>query len=189
MAIKQLGASLTIEEYKAQMVAKGFIEIGHGIAGAVFEHPSNPRVVVKVQTGLSSAPDMKWVSWCAKNRNPWAVKVLKVRTLPTVEIGFAIYMEKLLPATPNQVRNGLSVGGAAGRSIGACLYQKGTHWKFLPDFNGDTSKVADAALGQVLGTIYALTRRSQGRLEGTTDMKPSNFLMRGQQLVFVDPIA
>ena len=179
----------TIEDYKAQLVAKGFVEIGHGIAGTVYEHSSNPRVVVKVQTGRPGDSDMKWVSWCLKNRNPWAVKVLKVRTLPTVETGFAIYMEKLTPATVDQVRNGLTYGGAAGRSIGACLYPKGTHWRFVPGFDGDTSGVADADLAQVLSTIYKLTRRVKGTLQGATDMKPSNFLMRGRQLVFVDPIA
>jgi hypothetical protein len=179
----------TVGDYIEQMKAKGFVEIGHGIAGTVFEHPSNPRVVVKVQTGLSNHSDMKWVSWCLKNRNPWAVKVLKIRTLPTVDIGFAIYMEKLTPATANQVRNELTAGGAAGRSSGACLYPKGTHWRFVPGFNGDTSGVADKDLAEVLSVIYKLTRRAQGKLQGATDMKPSNFLMRGRQLVFVDPIA
>lgn len=182
-------ARVYLADYQVQMERNGFKPIGHGIAGTVYEHPTNPKVVVKVTTGKADDADIKWLRWCKQNRNPWAVKVLKIKPLPTKEPAFAIYMERLEPATKQQVDNALQYSGAAGRSIGACLYPKGTHWRFVPDFNGDTSRVANKDIGEVLGVIYKLTRKVNGRLKGTTDMKPDNFLLRGTQVVFVDPIA
>lgn len=185
MGIRQYeqAALPTVDEYKAHLVRKGWKEIGHGATGAVFEHPGGTRVV-KIVSSPAADPAMRWSYWCSKNHNTWSVKVLQVLPLNVkVELGmpsFAIHMEKLTPSTPDKVTQALLAGGA----VGTVLMRKGTHWVFSPTCTGDMSLVADKELAKVLHAIFVLKTRFRAH----TDMKPSNFLLRGTQVVFVDPI-
>lgn len=185
MAIKRYehAALQTVEEYKAYLVRKGWTEIGHGATGAVFAHPGGKRVV-KITSAPVDDPAMRWSYWCDKNSNPWSVNVLQVQPLNVkVELGmpsFAIHMEKLTPASPEQVTKAL----LAANAVGTVLVRKGTHWVFSPTCTGDMSLVADRELAMVLQAVFMLKTRFRAH----TDMKPSNFLLRGTQVVFVDPI-
>lgn len=153
-------------EYVKRLAHKGIQKLGSGSFSRVFVHPEHPNVAVKV--GQVHRNNLTWLNWVrAHQTNPYVPKIyslhrLRFRSKNTIY--FVAFMEKLKPLS--QLKP-ISVWLELELLVGKYIANSG-------------NALNDPALKQVLDFLI--------RYRLDLDLQPRNFMIRGQQIVFTDPL-
>jgi hypothetical protein len=164
--------------------------MGNGSFGHVFQHPTLSNVVVKVYERNTYTQTVSWLRWCYRNQNnPYVPRIIKMGKLKNLKKATAdvlsyhiVFMEKLEPLSRKNLRALLvtkNVDPAVLR-----FDRKDNRWYFAPSLlrREEDFRVKDKYLDAVLQKIFRLSMRSH------TDVTERNCMMRGNQLVFTDPV-
>ena len=178
----------TKKQYVERLVnTLGVKQLGDGTFSRVFQHPVYPKVAVKLVAG--DPMYLMYVQLCLKYQsNPWLPKIIG-----THEVDFdaednatLVFMERLRKATKSEVKEavGILVTSLAGLSADekkiATRFidregegEESSMWRILARRSTDSHI---RQLGSVLSRIRA------------DDVIQRNLMMRGKQLVVVDPV-
>lgn len=170
-------------DFIKRLASEGMQIIGQGDFATVFRHSAYPSdVVVKVSL-MAEEGAYTWLEWCKENPSPYVPKVYSLyRSLFNGGAGetiFIAFMEKLEPAIDDDVwsfslKNDLDV---------VLLPSMREDSEFIWDINSVTlPRVKCGQLRLVLEKIYELTRPNY------SDISVKNVMLRGDQLVFNDPV-
>lgn len=183
----------TLEQYLQFLTKQRIKRIGRGLSSAVFNHPTMPNVAVKMI--VSKDPYyLRYVEFCKKNPgNPWLPKILggpETRILDFEKDGVSaapvlkqkvifVFLEKLKPATFNDIK--------ASVTYFSTLASLNSGLRFFADFGpGDWSALAKQTKDKNVAALASfLVRFDYDYL----DLHKGNFMMRGRQLVFLDPVS
>ena len=192
--VKELLIAETLSEYMKRLKKLGIKELGSGSYGVVFQHPTDPNVVVKLLR--QADPDyMTWVEFCKKHpRNPYLPKIIHVASgenvfepertgsMPTTM--HLVFMEKLTPLSDAEYKQFT-------REI-LDLARPMSKRRFVP-FDVDCDyRLWDAVSKQKKDSNLAACGKFIAKMGGTgtmLDVHMSNVMKRGEQFVIVDPFA
>jgi hypothetical protein len=158
-------------------------KLGMGDYGVVFQHPSDPNLAVKVMRS-DEGNSIAFLKYARKNwkSNPWLPKIFKIHEYEHNDSGdqyYIVFMEKLKPLPKPKYKEfmekelGIKDEGQSGFYLGNDIGH---------DTIEDVVKVAkDKKLKAVLDFI--------SHYEFNTDLGVANLMLRGDQIVFVDPIS
>jgi hypothetical protein len=151
--------------------------LGEGAFGTVFQHPTLSNVAVKI-VKMDSAYK-KYAEWCKANRrNPWLPKIASVKglTLDDAPKAYAVFMEKLSPVDAAFVdRFKFAIRDRFDLKL----------WSDAQWFRkADWLKIA-AGTPAEFATVATYLANNINRV----DLLHANFMRRGGQLVFTDPVA
>lgn len=168
----------TYKEYIRRLVDEmDYVKLGEGGFGTVIQHPTLRNVVVKVVK--MDRAYRKFCDFVMKHpHNPWLPKIARLEQLKLddANLAFAVFMEKL-----DKVDEAYVVKlKEAFRSRYNLKFWSDNQWfdraswrKIAADSPPDFAQLA---------TYFATNLNS-------LDLTPSNFMRRGNQLVFNDPVA
>ncbi len=183
----------TLTQYVQSLKEKGILSLGKGMSATVFNHPTMPNVVVK----MIVADDpyyLKYVNFCKKNpNNPWLPRILggpEVRTLvskskvrnkadsPLKRKVIFLFLEKLRPANRNDTK--------AACEYAASLLENNVRYYGFDEFSpGDWQLLSKQTKDRDFATLASFLYTFDNYL----DLHSTNFMMRGAQLVFNDPVS
>lgn len=176
---KQELAREPYDDYLKRLLNMGIDRIGKGGSASVFQHPKFKNIVVKIGLEGKQSKVYSWLKWCSTTTNPYAPRVYH---LDELEAGppakpksytprmFICFMEKLAPADPKVVKQFFKEHDYVFAQL------EPRFWGIDPD---NFKHVEDKDLLEVLRAIRRI---------GYSDLKLENMMMRGQQIVFVDPV-
>lgn len=150
--------------------------LGRGATATVFQHPKYSEVVVKVGLAKPDSEGYEWLQWCKAHLNPWTPQVYSLEeldtVLPTGKKGrmFIAFMERLDKADSRTVRKFFSDH----KTVFPRLER--SFWGFDPEA---LKTIKDPKL---LAALKAINRYRH------CDFKLENVMMRGDQIVFSDPV-
>jgi hypothetical protein len=205
--ISELAVSLvtaeTLEQYLQFLSKQKIKRIGHGLSSAVFDHPTMTHVVVKVI--VSSDPYyLRYVEFCKKHpSNPWLPKILggpETRLLdvdpewnakpPKDRKGVSVkqkvifvFLEKLRSSTPLDRSTAVDHFWTLLKEQSEDNFPKFIRFSdFGPgDWNILSKQTKDKHVADLAGFLY--------KFDNYLDLHSANFMMRGAQLVFSDPVS
>ena len=171
----------TLVDYLGRLRDKhGLEKIGRGSFSIVFPHPTDPDVVVKLS--VRDRAYMAWVRFAqTRPHNRWLPRILDVQPVEVSDHPgevWAVFMPQLTPASEAGVRSAFSREIAPWADLDA--FSQRTRLSF-PVWRQVLSMTVDPdtkALAQFM--IQHFNR---------LDLFDHNFMMRGSQLVFTDPIS
>lgn len=205
----------TASQYEARLVKTlGIRRLGAGLFSSVFQHPVYHNVVVKVVRRVDDAY-LRYAEWCMTQgtRNPWLpwiismvpvtldyeahpqygkpdpkAKIPKGRFLPASKFTggdtFIVFMQRMETAYKEDIREAIDY-------IASTLPDDIAEELYLHDeksFLGfDQEHWYEIAKHTTDGHLAAFAQRAVA--EGFDDIHDGNVMMRGNQLVFVDPVA
>lgn len=169
-------------DYVSRLCADGAEQIGEGDSASVFFNPREAWVVLKIATtGEGNA--LAWTKWCYENSTLYTPRVFFVEELPFQASWrvayYRAFIEMLTPATETDVVNFISH-----HKLGEVIVrinepsqpsEWAIHQKHIPT-------IIEPDLRKVVEKIHELTHLN------FADLSVRNFMMRGAQLVFVDPV-
>jgi hypothetical protein len=190
---QRLFAPLDKEElgsYYKRLPQQGFEELGSGDYATVYQHPRDPSVAVKVAE-VDQGCALEWLEWCRLSPSPYVPKVHELIHIsfpcsfqyitPTKLRCYIATMEKLEPVTKDEVEVFIRTHDLSNViSLELPVDEEGMFWWSFHPQNIPTVK--DLRLRQVLTKIDELTTLNY------CDLKPANFMRRGDQIVFTDPV-
>lgn len=161
-----------LKDYVLQLTDKYKIKLlGRGVGGHVFQHPTMPDVAVKVCTA-KDVNYMKYAKYCMKHSlNPWVPKIMHIEDVANSSGDYHIvFMEKLRSISMREfsefLEDVLSID----------------HLKPTDDEIHDAAsmKHGDSDLQSLLRYLVSF--------DDALDFTAQNFMKRGKQIVFVDPL-
>jgi hypothetical protein len=167
----------TYREYITRLHDLDYKFLGQGAFGTVFEHPTFSNVAVKVVKADSAYK--KYAEFCAAHKsNPWLPKIadLVPVKLDDAPRAYIVFMEKLQPVKPefiDELRDSMISRFRLRR-------WSETQWFDRASWRKIASETPPAFA--VIASYFANNLNS-------VDLTPSNFMRRGNQLVFNDPMA
>lgn len=167
----------TYKEYVTRLHDLDYRFLGEGGFGTVFEHPTFSNVAVKVVK--QDRAYKKFVTFCMQHpRNPWLPRIASIKDLQLddANLAYVVFMEKLQPVKPTFIAELKE----AMRSKFGLRPWSDTQW-----FNRASWRHIAANSPKdfaELATYFATNLNN-------VDLVPSNFMRRGNQLVFNDPVA
>lgn len=168
----------TYKEYVTRLIDEmDYIKLGEGGFGTVIQHPTMHNVVVKVVK--MDRAYRKFCDFCmAHPKNPWLPKIARLDPikLDDANLAYVVFMEKLVKVEPAFVEKLKE----AFKDKYNLKYWSDNQW-----FNRESwRKIAAAAPPDfaLLASYFATNLNS-------LDLVPSNFMRRGNQMVFNDPVA
>lgn len=179
----------SIDNYFKRLAEIGIKRIGRGQYASVFQHPTQPDLVVKVGEANWSK-SKEWLLWCKKNPSRWTPKVTLVEDvsfqLPNggkldVKRCFIAFLEKLQPADGALVKDFLSNLKSLGAMESSYTLVGG---KSGYRIRREALKSAGSLTEDLRRTLLTVSRLSPNGF----DCKVSNFRSRGSQLVLTDPV-
>jgi len=182
MRVCELLTEEPLAAYVSRLAKKhGIKELGSGMFSKVFQHPKLGDVVVKVVSNRDRN-FLRYLTWAIEHQdNPYVPKLLDLRVQPGRKQGkyTIVFMEKLRPITPSRLRPKL-----------AKLFGREDAFKLLSSDRADVTyrllrrAVEGGDLDPHLEELikYLLDEHEQ------FDMHEGNFMLRGNQLVFTDPV-
>lgn len=165
-----------------QMTKYGFTKISNGAWADVYIHPKYPDSIFKIFNNDKSAK--RWLTYAAgHSSNPFVPKV-KSKPIKITETAYAVRMEKLEYDWDLQTK------------VEDFLYLVYDHWKDINDEYAHTIAydeikksrpefvhfLKDKNFLEVYKEIMSITKG------GEPDLHHENFMFRGKQLVFTDPV-
>jgi len=167
----------TYDEYIKRLRDLDVAEIASGEFGVIFQHPTMKDVAVKIVKADDAY--MQYVAFCRKNKgNPWLPEIIDVNesTLDDKRIDI-VFMKVLKPATDKDV-----VLGFQTLAPGADLkrFSEQTRLSY-PEW----MQAVRFAKGIDERQLCVFMAKHFNRL----DLYTRNFMMRGTQLVFNDPLS
>lgn len=205
----------TASQYEDRLIKTlGIKRLGAGVFSSVFEHPVYHNVVVKVVRRVDDAY-LRYAEWCMQQgtSNPWLpwiismvpvtldyeahemygkpnpkVPVPKGKFLPhgrfTGGNTFIIFMQRMEKAYKENIRDAIDyIATTLPEDVveGLYLYDRRSFLTFdQEDWYGIAKHTTDKHLAAFARMAVA---------EGFDDIHDGNVMMRGNQLVFVDPVA
>jgi hypothetical protein len=191
--IPELAISLvtaeTLDQYFDRLRAKGIRNLGEGAFSVVFDHPTLPSVVVKV-IYYKDATYMSYVNLCKKHpSNPWLPKILGGPEIHVVDSDSTpmsvkqkvlfMFLEKLKPASSSSLSKASIYLGTL---LGLKLTAPSDFEVFEPR---DWEKLSYQNKDKDIATLASFLADHPDNL----DLGPQNFMMRGSQVVFNDPVS
>ncbi len=171
-------AELAVKEdysiYLKRIAKLGVRQLGKGRDSVVFQHPTDPKVVVKMTfEGMSGA--LGWLKWCSRSKNPFAPRVYHMQKakLGTYQYVFT-FMERLAPTKFDTVVKVVNAELPVAFQMQASEMRIGIFSK------EEIANVKDPDLKEILTVM--------SRMAGKIDFKDGNYMLRGTQLVFTDPV-
>lgn len=169
----------TYKEYVKRLLDLDYTKLGEGGFGTVFQHPCFDNVAVKVVK--QDRAYRKFASFCIENpHNPWLPRIASVKSikLDDANLAYVVFMEKLQPVTPAYVAQ---LKQAMQSKYGLRLWSdtqwfNRASWRAIATHKDTPPDFAELA-------AYFATNLNN------IDLVPSNFMRRGNQLVFNDPMA
>jgi hypothetical protein len=167
----------TYDEYIERLHDLGVMELNRGKFGIIFQHPMVDDVVVKLVADDDAYLD--FVALSKKNKgNPWLPDIIDVThvTLDDKSAAALIFMKKLEPATDKDVITGFHTlaPGADQSRFSTRTRLSYPEWLQAVRFSkGNDERVVCVFMARHFNRLDLFTR---------------NFMMRGQQLVFNDPL-
>lgn len=164
-------------EYIEDLRDLGYKVIGEGASSIVFDHPADAGTVVKVVK--NDYAYRAFVQFCQKNRgNKWLPKIIQVKSVVFDDApeGFVVFLEKLHRVSAEPVysfREHL-------KTTYKLKSAKDAEW-FVRSSWGTLSREAPNELAIVARFLTANHK--------LLDLYWQNFMRRGTQLVFNDPVA
>ena len=180
------------EQYNAyldRLSRSGIKSLGSGRTGTVFQHPTLPNVAVKVYARQRRENSHKWYKWCESHQqNPFVPKIYHLRKEDNLQFYekdstsfHIVFMEKLERVTFTTLLRFVQKN-----ELQAAMVLASENKGFFIGPQIEIDKVQDKNLRAVLTTVRKLSL-SQRFASG--DMHRKNFMRRGKQLVFTDPVA
>ena len=157
----------TYKEYTKRLEKQLKLQVlGQGAFGKVFQHPTMPKVAVKIVK--RDPANQKWLTFCKDHQsNPYVPKLYGVNTLvlDDSKSAYAVFMEKLKPITDSD-------------------HDAVHQYQLLTKFSGTAQELGkwDPDLASVLDFL----RSSKGH---HLDLNFSNVMVRGKHLVVTDPLS
>lgn len=167
----------TYDEYIKRLRDLGVTELNRGKFGTVFQHPADKNVVVKVVAEDDAYLD--YVALCHRYKgNPWLPEIIDVDhiTLDDKSQACVVFMPNLTPATDKDVTTAfhtLAPGADQSR------FSQRTRLSY-PEW----LQAARFAKGSDERIVCLFMARHFNRL----DLFTRNFMLRGHQVVFNDPL-
>ena len=165
----------TFKEYSKRLSSMGLKELGEGAFGKVFQHPADRDIAVKIVRRDDA--NRRWLKFCQSHQdNPFLPKLYGVNTLDVEDskYAYAVFMEKLKPAPLYKFVSFSEDIADSLRKEGHPVSPK-SFWKDCANFSKDNNL-------KEVATFFA---KALGRL----DISMHNVMLRGKQIVFVDPLA
>lgn len=167
----------TYKEYVRRLHDLNYKFLGEGGFGTVFQHPHFRNVAVKVVK--QDRAYRKFVNFCMANpHNPWLPRIASVKaiTLDDANLAYVVFMEKLDPVKPEFIAE---LKEAMRSKFGLRLWSD-TQW-----FDRASWRKIAAGTPEEFSTVATYFADNLNNI----DLVPSNFMRRGKQLVFNDPMA
>lgn len=163
--------------YEKLLVSKGAKLIGNGESSNVYSVPSGTNVV-KVGPIYETAEEegaLVWLEWCRANRSVYVPRIDHLESMD--DSYFVCSMEHLKNARMADIQKFIK-----DNDLQKVLTPKSGHAdRFV--LSKDIKSKAPAALLEVLRQLSRMTSTAF-----LLDLKVENFMLRGNQLVFTDPI-
>jgi hypothetical protein len=167
----------TPTRYVKRLKREGVQTLGEGAYARVFQHPSRKKVAVKVL--LESDPDyIKYAEIAMQTTNPWFPRVHKIHEVQYRHCtNHILFMEKLCKASVDDVKR-------ATQQIVADISSLEQMTSFVHFGPGTWKRVlrrtTDPHIKELASVMVKLN---------CGDFHDDNVMMRGNQLVFTDPVA
>ncbi len=176
----------TVNQYIKRLDKLGIKKIGQGGYAKVFQHPTMPDVVVKVMTQYDSGY-RKYVAFCQTANNRYCPRILDVVD-HAYESDFLgkdkrqlVFMEKLNPlGIASFIRFEYDIDELLDLPQGTVDLTDRRIWKSI------SRQKKDKDLAQVANFIYTTLTKISGIM---LDMHNGNLMVRGNQIVIIDPFA
>ena len=175
---------------KQVLTRYGFKQIGFGTFASVWAHP-DLDYVLKTFSQRDKAY-LNWVTVCSAHKNnPYLPKFISVKPLQLATGVYAVRMERLAPAPFNYER----IADNISKLVSDCIYDR-PDIKTIEDMvqhiqtkHGSSleylkSYVNDVQLLQAILLIVEFIRSGQGH----PDINVRNIMLRGNTIVFTDPV-
>ena len=177
MANKILSAE-TYREYVDNLVKNGSSVVGEGAFSLVFNHPEYNNLVIKVVK--KDARYLEFARFCHKHpRNPWLPRVMSIKELPFDDSrqSYIAVLEKLSKPKVSDVQRMI----IELKHEYDLKYTDVHHWFTREGWR----QVGSQHLDPDFCNVASYLKHHYKEL----DLSVSNFMARGQQLVFNDPVA
>ncbi len=178
MASKLLSAE-TYREYVEDLIKNGSSVVGEGAFSMVFEHPEYRNLVLKVVK--KDARYLEFARFCQKHpSNPWLPRVKDIKAMPFDDSrqAYVVILEKLQVAKASDVQRMI----ISLKTEFELKYTDASHWFTREDWRhlgANHKEDPDFAV------VASYLKHHYKEL----DLRVPNFMARGQQLVFNDPVA
>jgi hypothetical protein len=172
--IAELAVKENYSGYLKRIAKLGVKQLGKGRDSVVFQHPTDPKVVVKM-TSEEMSGSLGWLKWCSRSRNPFAPRVYHMQK---AKLGTYLYvfsfMERLTPTKFDTVAKVVNAELPVEFRKPARVMRLGIFSK------EEIENIKDPDLREVITVM--------SRMAGKIDFKDGNYMLRGTQLVFTDPV-
>lgn len=170
----------TIDQYVKRLKNIGVKELGKGFFSKVFSHPHNSEVAVK----LTCKTDRRYINYAKKcqqlHENLWLPKILSINSVKFSNgQRHLIFIERLRTAKAQEVKKAIHqiLAGTNVTNVGK--------FKTFHDFSTSTwLAVAAQSPSDDIRELAKIMHRLR-----PDDLHNGNVMMRGEQLVFTDPVA
>jgi len=153
---------------------------GRGAYSVVFDYPPDRDIVVKVSAGDRSY--LQFIQFCRLNEgNRWLPQVLDVHKLEVEDQDevWAVFLQRLTPASAIQVNNAFKTE-IAPWVTDFTVYSDRARLSF-PEWKNVMRMASDPQTRKL--ALFLITHFNR------LDLLTQNFMMRGSQLVFNDPLS
>lgn len=170
----------TIDQYVKRLKRSGVKELGRGFFSKVFAHPHTDTVAVK----LTCKVDRRYINYAKKcqqlQENVWLPKVMSINSVRFSNAQrHLIFMERLAPAKAHHVKKAIQ------QILAGTTVTNTRKFKTFHDFSADIwSRVAAQSPSAHIRELAQIMYRLR-----PDDLHNGNVMMRGEQLVFTDPVA
>lgn len=170
------------DDYIYRLRDSGIKRLGDGAHGEVFVHPTDPTIAVKIVSKDSA--NRLWLNFCeTQQENPFVVKIHHIQDIELEDTrkAYAVFMERLKPMTELRYNKFLRSVDLGNRLAEAANYA----WVFIANDKRFWEEAAKGTKDANLAKVAYYLSKTQRRL----DMNEDNFMLRGNQIVFVDPLS
>ena len=177
-------------DYVNHFIKLGASKIGGGYSADILQQGSQ---IIKIFAPINDPGMTRYLSFCLQNqRNPFTPKIEKILRSWAAEEDrwlYAVFMEKLEKSSPSFTRDlnavflyddKFEMGFQFGKS-------KKEDDKFFIQFKDVIMKYSKKGSEKDLSDIIAFLRGAMRKYKYGVDFGPHNWMMRGNQLVLIDP--
>ena len=173
-----------MDDYVNHFIKLGASKIGGGSSAVVLKYGSH---VIKIFAPINDAGMTRYLSFCLQNqKNPFTPKIEKILRSWAIDEDrwiYAVFMEKLEESSPSFTRDlnsVLTLGLKFGES-------KKKDDQFYTKFKDILMKYSKKGSEKDVSDIIAFLRGAIQKYKYSVDFGPQNWMMRGSQLVLIDP--
>jgi len=182
-------SATNMDSYINHFISKGAKRLGGGASAEVLEYKNE---VIKIYAPINDPGMTRYLSFCLSNKsNPFTIKINKIlKTWATEEDRwiYAIFMENLSPVRDDFTKdlNNVLLGDEfqLGYKFGEALKDDN---KFFYNIKSIIMKYSKKSNEKSVDSIINFLKSSIRIYKYSIDFGPSNWMMRGNQLVLIDP--